>query len=60
MAMTRIEVFKGKKGLWYFRLVARNGKIVAQSEGYTQRCDAVRSIKGPVEEIVLDMNIIYE
>lgn len=33
----KIEIFKGKKQQWYFRLVAGNGKIVAQSEGYQSR-----------------------
>jgi uncharacterized protein len=31
----KFQIFKSKKNKqWYFRLVARNGKIVAQSEGY--------------------------
>jgi len=32
----RIKLFKSK-GQWFFRVVANNGRIVAQSEGYKQR-----------------------
>ena len=32
-----IEVFKDKKGEWRWRVKSRNGKIVAQSEGYKRR-----------------------
>jgi len=36
--MTKIEMFKSPKDkLFYFRVVARNHKIVAQSEGYKNR-----------------------
>lgn len=56
--MTKIEVFKGKKDLWYFRLRASNGKIVAQSEGYTQRHNVKNGISA-VEDVVLDGNIVY-
>ncbi len=37
------ELFKAKS-LWYFRLKSRNGKIVAQSEGYKQRFAALKTI----------------
>lgn len=40
----RIVVFKGKKGHWYFHVVARNNKIVAASEGYTSKRNAYKSI----------------
>lgn len=35
--------FKGKGGLWYFRLIAANGKQVCASEGYVYRYDAVKA-----------------
>lgn len=41
----RIELFSHKRLLkrpvWYFRIVARNGETVAQSEGYSRRIDAM-------------------
>lgn len=41
----RIELFSHKRLLkrpvWYFRIVARNGETVAQSEGYSRRIDAL-------------------
>lgn len=44
----RIEVFarrtlRGRR--WFFRMIAKNGKIVAQSEGYHNRIDALETIK---------------
>jgi uncharacterized protein YegP (UPF0339 family) len=40
----RIELFSRKRilkrPLWYFHIVAANGEIVAQSEGYSRRLDA--------------------
>lgn len=35
------EVFKDKKGEWRFRLRATNGKIIAVSEGYASKRNAV-------------------
>ncbi|WP_426566415.1 YegP family protein [Angustibacter sp. McL0619] len=45
MNQPRIEVFPGRTRIsrrrqWYFRVVAGNGEIVAQSEGYTRPADA--------------------
>jgi uncharacterized protein YegP (UPF0339 family) len=40
----RIELFSRKRLIgrprWYFRVVAINGQIVAQSEAYSRRLDA--------------------
>ena len=44
----KIVIFKGVDGLWYFRAVAPNGKIVAQSEGYARKYNAevgIQSLK---------------
>lgn len=41
----RFEIFTGRRGLWYFRLRARNSKIIAQSEGYTQKKGALNGIQ---------------
>lgn len=34
-----------KPALWYFHIVAGNGEIIAQSEGYTRRFTAVQGAK---------------
>lgn len=43
----RIEIFSGRtlfqRKRWFFRVVADNGQIVAQSEGYSRRIDAVQT-----------------
>jgi len=36
----KAEVYKGKDG-WRFRIRAVNGEIVAQSEGYQNKADAI-------------------
>ena len=36
------EVFRGRRGQWYFHLKAANGKIVCQSEGYNTRRGATQ------------------
>jgi uncharacterized protein YegP (UPF0339 family) len=41
----KYEVFKGKGAAWYFRLVAGNGKIVMQSEGYPTKAHAQRGAR---------------
>jgi uncharacterized protein YegP (UPF0339 family) len=43
----KVELFRritiaGRR--WYFRVRARNGKIIVQSEGYRNRTDAVQTI----------------
>lgn len=41
----KFEVFKSAEdGFWYFHLKSRNGKIIAQSEGYTRKRNAVKGI----------------
>ncbi len=40
----KFHIFIGKKKQFFFRLVARNGKIVAASEGYNTRQAALHTI----------------
>lgn len=40
----KFEVFQGKNGQFYFRIVSGNNKIVAVSEGYTQKKSALQTI----------------
>ena len=42
----RFEVFQSTSDhQWYWRLIAGNGEIVAQSEGYTRSEDAERGVQ---------------
>lgn len=41
--MNQYEIFKGEDKQWYWRLVAKNGKIVCQSEGYKRRSQAIKT-----------------
>ena len=41
----KIQIYKGKKG-WYIRIVARNGKIVADGgEAYSSKSNCLRAAK---------------
>jgi len=42
---TIVYVRMGRNGLFYFRPVARNGRKIAQSQGYTRRASAVRGAR---------------
>lgn len=42
MSLYRIELFRGKDRQHYWRIVHRNGNILATSEGYTRRTTAAR------------------
>lgn len=42
----KIQIYKGKKGGWYIRIIARNGKIVADGgEPYASKTNAKRAAK---------------
>lgn len=41
----KLEVFKGRSGEWFVRLVARNGQTVVVTEGYTRKASAIRSAR---------------
>jgi uncharacterized protein YegP (UPF0339 family) len=43
--MSKYEIFQSETdGSWRWRLKARNGEILAQSEGYTRKEDAERGL----------------
>lgn len=46
----RVEYFKDKKGKWRFRIVAVNNEVVAQSQGYKHKRDAVDIAKRIIKE----------
>ena len=39
------EIFKGKNDQFYWRLKARNGEVIAVSEGYTTKAKAIQGIQ---------------
>lgn len=41
----KITIFKDVRGLWRFRILAGNNKIIAQSEGYKTRQSVVKTAK---------------
>lgn len=44
--MIRVQFYQAKDEKWYWRLVAKNGKIIADgAEGYATRGNAVRAIE---------------
>ena len=47
------KIYRDEKGEWRWHLIARNGRILADSgEGYKRRGKAIRMI----EKIILDMD----
>lgn len=41
-----LQIYKGKKGGWYIRIIAKNGKIVADGgEAYASKANAKRAAK---------------
>lgn len=44
----KFEIYQDRRGDFRFRLLARNGKIIATSEGYTSKqacCDGIRAVR---------------
>lgn len=49
----KIEVFRSTSlACWYWHVVARNGKLVADSEGYNTKADAIRAAKAFVRGMI--------
>ena len=52
--MMKFEIYKDKKIQWRWRLVAKNGKIVADGgEGYYMKYNVKRAIKAFVKNITV-------
>lgn len=45
MKSARFEVYQDKKKGWRFRLIAANGRIIAQGEAHTREADAWRAVE---------------
>jgi uncharacterized protein YegP (UPF0339 family) len=41
----KFEIYKDDKREWRFRLKARNGEIIAQSESYKNRLDCLHAVE---------------
>lgn len=53
-----IEIFKDKAKEWRFRIKSPNGEIVAQSEGYKRKVDAVNGVQA-LARILADQDTKY-
>ena len=55
----KFEIFKDKKQEFRFRLKASNGKIIASSEGYTERTSCLNGIESvkrfAAEALIIDL-----
>ena len=49
------EIFKSKNGQFYWRLKARNGEVIAISEGYTSKENAINGIRSVQENVDSDI-----
>lgn len=45
MSRDKIELYRGRDGQFYFRLVAGNGQVFFPSEGYTRKWSARRAVR---------------
>ena len=59
MGKAKFEVWKSMNGDWYFHLVAPNGKLIADSEGYSRKSNALKGIKA-VKAYALNAKIVEE
>jgi uncharacterized protein YegP (UPF0339 family) len=41
----QIVLFRDKRREWRFRVVARNRKVIAQSEGYKRKASALNGVR---------------
>jgi len=55
-----IEIFRSKKNKqYYFRVLAKNGKVIAQSEGYKRKDGAVKGILSLMRVARNALRIVY-
>lgn len=57
-----VEIFQGEDSQWYWRAKAKNGEIVATSEGYSSRYNVLRAANAtwPSEIPVLSVEVANE
>lgn len=57
MNPTRIETYRDTTGEWRFRIVAGNGEIIADSEGYSRHqdmLDTIDTLRATLHDATLD------
>lgn len=48
-----VEIFRDRKKQFRFSLKSRNGRIIAQSEGYTRK-QSIKNLIGTIENAIMD------
>ncbi len=54
LIMEKFTIFKGSNGQYYFNLKASNGKVILQSEGYTQKSSCNTAIAAVKSNCLID------
>lgn len=60
MKVPLFEIYQDVPGEWRWRLVAKNGEIIATGEGYTRKEDANRGIETVIQTVHLAGVVIVE
>lgn len=55
LAFPKFEVYTGKDGKFYFRLIASNGKAIGASEGYTTMAACKNGIKSVKKNALVEV-----
>ena len=56
----KLAVYRDRRGLWRWRLTARNGRIVADGgEGYKRRADLDRALKRVIAGLIDGLVVFY-
>lgn len=40
----KVRIFKGEDGLWYWHILAKNGKKMCGSEGYKKKSSIINTV----------------
>ncbi len=48
----KIEIFQGKRADWFWHFVARNGRLIADSEPFPTKAHAMRAAKAAVRSVI--------
>jgi uncharacterized protein YegP (UPF0339 family) len=56
----KLAVYQDRRGLWRWRLTARNGRIVADGgEGYKRRADLDRALERVIAGLINGLVVFY-
>jgi len=59
MRKAKFGVWKSMDGEWYFELISPNGKLIAKSEGYSRKRNALKGIEA-VKKYAVNAKIVEE